>query len=303
MLIPNGSPAAVVFGKANRHLILESKIHLQAKPDVRGNFMKKIVFGLGLALMLSGAVMAQTTSTSGSGSATSKTAISRNGSAVSLASGTQVAAELQKSLNVEKAKVGDEVVLKTTKAIKHNGEVIVEKGSRLVGRVTEVQKRAKDTAGSKIGILFDTMTQGNISMPITATIVSVTSVAARAGVNDSVFADSSASSSTSAGATRQSSGGLLGGVGNTVAGVAGTATNTIGGVTNTAGQTLGSTTGAVGGTIRGLSISQSTDASVSGSSTLSLSSGNLNLDKGTTFNLAVSESARVGSGQKTKPGN
>lgn len=277
--------------------------------------MKKYILGVGLVLTLSGAVLAQTTSTSGSGSAKNNTSIAKDGSAVSIASGTQIAAELQKSLNVEKVKVGDEVVLKTTKAIKQNGQVVVAKGSKLIGRVTEVQQRAKGEAGSKISLLFDTLHQGDTSMPITASIMSVTNVAARTAVNDSVYADSTATSTTSARTTSsQTSGGLLGGVGSTVGGVvntttstvggvAGAATNTVGGVTNTAGETLGTTTGAVGGTIRGLTISQSADASANGSSTLSLTGGNLKLDKGTTFNLALSESASVSGSDMKKPGN
>jgi hypothetical protein len=86
---------------------------------------------------------------------------------------------------------------------------------------------------------------------------------------------------------------LLGGVGNTVGGVVNSTTQTVGGVTNTVGQTVGNTTQTVGGTLRGIQISQSTDASASGGSTLSLNGGNLRLDKGTTFNLSLSESASV----------
>jgi hypothetical protein len=260
---------------------------------------------LGIVITLSGAAMAQTVDTSGSGSAATNSSITKNGSTVVLASGTQVAAELQKSLNVENARIGDEVVLKTTSSIKQNGEVVIQKGSQLIGRVTEVQKKAKGEAGSKIGILFDTLKQDNMSMPISASIISVTSVASRAAVGDSLFADSSAGSSTSTRASgRSSGGGLLGGVGSTVGGVANTATSTVGGVANTAtstvggvtdtaGSTVGSTTRSVGGTIRGLSISQSANATASGGSTLSLTSGNLKLDKGTSFNLAVSETASV----------
>lgn len=263
--------------------------------------MKRSLLGIGLALAFSGVVAAQTTSTTGSGSAASGTKVAKDGSAVSLASGTQIAAQLQNSLNVEKAKVGDEVVLKTTKAIKQNGEVVVEKGAKLIGRVTDVQQKAKDAAGSKIGVLFDTIKHGDMSMPVTAQILSITNVAARTAVDDSIFADTNTSSTTSTRtSTSSSSGGLLGGVANTVGGVtntatstvggvANTATNTVGGVTNTAGKTVGSTTGA----IRGLTISQSSDASANGSSTLSLGSGNLKLEKGTTFNLALSESAKV----------
>lgn len=267
--------------------------------------MKKSILGVGLILSISGAVFAQQSSATGSGSAQNNTAVTKNGNVISLASGTQVAAELQKSLNADKAKVGDQVVLKTTQSVKQNGKVVIEKGSKLLGRVTDVQRRANGQAGSKISVLFDTLKQGDTSIPVTATVISVTNAATRAAVNDSLFADSSVASSSSATASRPAAGGgLLGGVGSTVGGVAdtavstvggvtGTATNTLGGVTNTAASTLGSTTDSVGGTIRGLSVSQSANASASGGSTISLDSGNLKLEKGTTFGLALSTSSNA----------
>ena len=121
-------------------------------------------------------------------------------------------------------------------------------------------------------------------MPVTAVITSIAQAQSRTGLNDDGYSDISGSGTarTSTQASG-SSGGLLGGVVDTT-------TRTVGGVTDTAGQTLGNTTGAVGGTVRGIQISQSANASVSGGSTLSLSGGNLRLDKGTTFNLSLSES-------------
>ncbi|HYY41659.1 MAG TPA: hypothetical protein VE775_02935, partial [Pyrinomonadaceae bacterium] len=118
--------------------------------------------------------------------------------------------------------------------------------------------------------------------------------------------DSSASgTATARGSAGASSGGLLGGVGNTVGGVVGGATNTVGGVANTttqaAGQVVSGTTTAVGNTssgvgrtVRGLRISQATSASAEGGSTLSLTGGNLHLEKNTTFHLTLNESANVG---------
>src|SRR5688572_11008458 len=69
---------------------------------------------------------------------------------VEIASGTNITAELQKSLDVDKTRVGDEVVLKTKSSIRQNGHVAVPKGSTLIGRVTEVQKRTKENALSRI---------------------------------------------------------------------------------------------------------------------------------------------------------
>jgi hypothetical protein len=271
--------------------------------------MKKVVLCIGLAGLFSFGIFAQKTESKLSSKAANKTAVTKDGKSVTLASGTQLSGQLQKSLDVSKAKVGDEVVLKTKKSIKQNGEVVVAKGSSLIGRVTEVQKRTKDNSASKIGILFDRLEQGGNSLPISAAIMSVVQARSHVQSGDDLFADTSASSSTRTSTTGSGSGGgLLGGVGNTVGGVvntttqtvggvANTATQTVGGVTDTAGRTVGSTTQAVGGTLRGLQISQSADASASGASTLSLTGGNLKLEKGTTFNVRVTEMTTLGSTQ------
>ena len=255
--------------------------------------MRRIVLGLGLVFVLSITGLAQKSSTRASGSATSNTSASKNGKNIDIASGTQITGQLQNSLDVQKAKVGDEVVLKTTSAVKQNGQVVIQKGSRLIGHVTEVQQRAKGQAASKVGVLFDTLAQGGNQIPISAVITSVTQARANSSVGDDISSDVSGSSSTTASTRSSGGGGLLGGVGNTVGGVVNSTTQTVGGVTNTVGQTVGNTTQTVGGTLRGIQISQSTDASASGGSTLSLNGGNLRLDKGTTFNLSLSESASV----------
>jgi hypothetical protein len=68
-------------------------------------------------------------------------------------------------------------------------------------------------------------------------------------------------------------------------------------VTNAVGSTVGATTGAAGnlsGSLRELQISQSSSASAQSGSTLSLAGNNLRLESGTTFNLAISNSASAG---------
>lgn len=260
--------------------------------------MRNVVLTLGITLLLSLTAFAQDKQTGGGSAEPEKAS-----KAVSLESGTQIAAQLQQTLNVEKSKVGDTVVLKTTSAVKQNGEVIVPKGAKLLGKVTEVQKREKGMAASRIGVLFDTLKQGDMSMPISASIVSITRAAAETSANipgTDVAGSSSASSSTRTSSTA-SGGGLLGGVGSTVGGVLNTTTETVGGVANTAGNTLGGTANSLGGAISGLTISQSANAEANGSSTLSLTGSNLRLEKGTTFNLAVNESASVKKEEAKKP--
>lgn len=246
--------------------------------------MKHIILTVSLVLIISSLAFAQKTAPK----------------SVDLQSDTQIAAQLQGTLDVKKARPGDQVVLKTTQAVKQNGQVVVQKGSKLIGHVTEVQQKAKGDASSKIGVLFDRLqNSGGGMMPITASIMSITQARTAASVADDMQMDTSAMSSTRT--TTSSSGGgggLLGGVGNTVGGVVNTATTTTGNVLNTTTQTVGNVAGStmntVGTNIRGLSVSQSSNASAQGGSTLSLSGGNLKLDQGTTFNLMVSQSASVG---------
>lgn len=266
--------------------------------------MKKILLILGLVSVAAGAGFAQKKVDSDPNTTTTKRApstksdkSSANGSETGsmLQAGTQIAAQLQSSLDVKNAKVGDEVILKTTKAVKDKGQIVVQKGAQLIGRVTEVQQKTKGAAMWKVGVLFDTLRQGGNSLPINAVITSITQTRTAATVSDDLTATDSGMASTSTSSPTRStsgnSGGLLGGVTNTVGGVVNTTTQTVGGVTNTAGQTLGSTTSAVGSTLTGIQISQSTTASAGGGSTLSLGGGNLRLEKGTTFNLNVSESS------------
>ena len=222
-------------------------------------------------------------------------AFGQKDSSSSLSAGASLEAQLQQTLDVKNAKVGDKVVLAVTKAVKQNGETIVPKGAKLIGRVTEVQEKTKSNAASKLGVVFDRIEGKNLNSPISATITSITSVASRASVNNDVFeSDTSASSNTSATVSRRNQsgnngGGLLGGVGNTVGGAVNTTTDTVGGVTNTVGNTVGSTTKTVGKTVSGISISQSAEASASGSTTLSTQNKNLKVEKGATFRLFVSE--------------
>jgi hypothetical protein len=281
---------------------------LQAK----GRFvMKKIYILIGTLILLSTFVIGQNAKTQPDDipptkDKSSKSSKGENNSAGSLIlAGTGLEAQLQSSVDVRKNKVGDEVVLKTTKSIKQGGEVVVPKGTNLVGRITEIQQKTKETSGSKIGMIFDRLEGKNLDVPINASIISVVTAQGNAAAGDLFSTDVSGSSSTSGRASSgngSSSGGLLGGVGSTAGGllntttqtvgsVAGTATNTVGSVAGTATNTVGSTTGTLGRTVNGLQISQSVSGSASSSSTISSQNKNIKLDKGATFQLMVNGSA------------
>lgn len=260
---------------------------------------------MALVVALSAIAVGQTTST-GSTRASNSTSAQKHGRQIDLQSDTQLAAQLENALDARHAKVGDRVVLKTTQAIKQNGQVVIPKGSQLIGRVTDVQQQTKSNGESHLALAFDRLRSGSTEVPITASILSITQAHARAQANDAaidsdLMGQSSASTRSSSAGRTSNGGGLLGGVGNTVGGAVNTTTSTVGNVagttTSAVGSTVGATTSTAGnltGSLRGLNITQSSSASAQGESTLSLTGGNLRLESGTTFNLAVSNSTNAG---------
>jgi hypothetical protein len=263
--------------------------------------MKKFIFGLNLILILCFLCLAQKQKTDPNEPVTpqkqsakqnTRGKNTRSDNNLLLNAGTNIETQLEQTLDVKKSRVGDEVVLTTTKTIKQNGEIVVQKGSRLIGRITEVQQKTKDNATSKLAVVFERLEGKNLNTPISATIVSITGARAGATVADTLESDISAGSSSSGTASKQSSsgGGLLGGVTGTVGGVVNATTNTVGSVTNTAGQTLGGTTQSLGRNLGGIQISQSASASAQGSTTLSAANKNLRVDKGATVLLRLNQS-------------
>lgn len=267
--------------------------------------MKKSILALCLSASCALVANAQQKESTASGQANVQTATtaSQSGKRVNLESGTRVTGQLQNTIDARHTKVGDQVVLKTTQAIKSEGRTIVGKGSRLVGHVTEVAQKGKDNGQSRIGILFDRLEQGSLQTPIAATITSVVSGSANVHANnDDLFATDTMASgsarSTSSTRSSGSNGSLLGGVGGVVNSTTSTVGSAVGGTTSAVGATVNSTTNAVGSTagrpLSGIQVSQSSSTSVEGSSVLSLQSGNLRLEKGTSFNLVLTQSTGAG---------
>lgn len=261
--------------------------------------MTKVFGALGLAVVLNFTAAAQKqqrspdtandNSPKKSAAAAPTKGSNKSGTSESFSAVSNLQAQLQNTLDVRSAKVGDEVVLRTTQSIRQGGQVVIPKGSRLIGRVTDVQQRAKNGAASKLGLVFDQLQNGQMLTPITASVVSIANANAAASVGDTLDSDLSGSSSTSSRGSSGGSGGggLLGGVTNTVGSVVNTAGQTVGGVTGTAGQALGSTASAAGRTLNGLQISTSASGSAQTSTTLSSQNNNVHLEKGVTFYMNV----------------
>lgn len=268
--------------------------------------MKNITLGIAAAALLAVTVSAQQGSVTSTATATTDNSVRAAQNILGLSSAATITGKLQGSLNADKATVGDEVVLKVTEKVKSGGRVVIEKGSKLIGKVTEVKRDAKGSAGSTVGVAFDTLVQKGQSIPVAVNILAVNSVTSAVSAGDP-FGSSASGSSRAQASGRTSGGGLLGGVGNTVGGLAGGATSTVGGVVDTtagvAGNTVGAATqttaaatGSLGTNISGLSIGKSANASASNSTTLSKEKGNVKLDSGTQFTVSVSGSSQAGKG-------
>ena len=73
-----------------------------------------------------------------------------------IAPGSVIPVQLTKTLDAKKAKTGEEVVAKVTQDMKtQSGEVLVPKDTKVIGHVTEAQKRDKEQKESELAIAFD----------------------------------------------------------------------------------------------------------------------------------------------------
>jgi hypothetical protein len=229
-----------------------------------------------------------------------------------LSSGATLQAELTKSVDAKKAKAGDEVTAKLTQDVKSNGKVVLHKGSKLVGHVTEAQAKDKQNTESKLGIVFDkAMVKGGQEVSFNSVIQALAPPVQGAL---SVAGDESGEVGGGRGNGGMGNGGM-GGVrttGGPLGGAVGATTSTagsaVGGVANTAGSVANSTVGgvnntagaAVNGTFNsaahgvfgmpGLALNTAAAGSAQGS-VISSASRNVKLDSGTQMVLQVTGSA------------
>ncbi len=224
---------------------------------------------------------AQANSNSSAEAASHATASGKPGNAQAagssgLQSGSTVQAELSKPVDCRKNKPGDEVTAKTTQDVKSDGKVVLPKGSRIVGKVTQAQARAKGQDESKLGIAFDhAILKDGTQVPVSFAIQAIGSSQAAASA---AAADDSAAIAGDAGgmATASGSGATRSGAGAT-RGVVGGVTSSTGSVVNTTGSAAGSTlhTGNATATNTGTNVAgglTSTSQGVVGMPSLTLSS-------------------------------
>lgn len=111
---------------------------------------KTLGYGLAAVLLLWAAALAQAQANPVAGQAAAAQA------GPTLAPGAVLGAELNKSVDAKKAKAGQEVVAKSLGDLRDNGgNIVIPRGSKLVGHVTTVKAASKQDPQSNLGIIFD----------------------------------------------------------------------------------------------------------------------------------------------------
>ncbi len=212
-----------------------------------------------------------------------------------LEAGSSIHATLQKPVDARKNKQGDAVMAKTTEDVKSEGKVVIPRGSRIVGHVTEVKAYEKNQAESAVSIVFDhAVLKNGERMPLSLAVQAVSSSAVAAQAEE----DSLLSSGDMAAAGGVSAAGS--GMARSGGGLVGAVRSTTGSVVNTAGRVGGAGVNAASGVgassslnsnsrgvigLRGLSLSSSTSST--NSATFTSKNSNVHLDAGTEMILQV----------------
>lgn len=103
---------------------------------------------------------------------TSSQAVPATGSeAASVPAGTLVQAELSKTVDAKKARVGDAVTAKTTNDVAAGANLLLPRGTRIVGHISAVKPSSKESRESSLGIAFDkAVMKGNREVPLHAVV-------------------------------------------------------------------------------------------------------------------------------------
>jgi hypothetical protein len=237
-----------------------------------------------------------------------------------LAGGTQLNATLSKPVDAGKNEPGDEITATAVEDIKSNGQVVIPKGSKLIGHVTSARPRGEKSSGaaagsasgkaaSELGIVFDkAVLKDGREVPLGAAVQALAAgdAAAEGSMHESGSALSGAGSV--AGSGRAAGDGLLGGATGAVGGVASGTANVAGGVGSKVGGTAGAITrsaGAVGGLdvagrltsdsrgvfgLKGMELTSVASGSAQGS-LITSTTRNVRLDRGTRMLLVTSADA------------
>jgi hypothetical protein len=98
------------------------------------------------------------------------------------ASAASVSAELTKGIDTKKAKVGDEVEVRTTSTAKLPNGTDLPKGTKLTGKVTDVKAKSKEDKSAHLAFSLDhAVLKDGKQVPVMAAVTSVTGPAQSSG--------------------------------------------------------------------------------------------------------------------------
>src|SRR5947209_6966939 len=93
--------------------------------------------------------------------------------AVRLENGSILYAELTKTVDAKKAKVGDPVAAVLVADILAHGKIVVRHDTKLLGHITEAQVHSKDTPESRLGIVFDKVITKDGEVPFESKLLAI----------------------------------------------------------------------------------------------------------------------------------
>jgi len=249
-----------------------------------------------------GAPGAMAQASAGAGTYASETAQAGQASSASAMQAANVSAELTKKIDSKDAKVGDEVMAKTTSEARLADGTKLPKGSKLVGHVTEVEARSKENHDGRVAFAFDhALLKDGREVPLNAMVRSLAAPApmASASGSDDMMAGGGMQApggggglvGAGAGTVRGATGPAAGSVGGTANGLAGNVTS---GINGTADSTLG-TAGRVAENGAGLN----SGAGVNGELGAAMPVGNLSGVMFSTVNVAAGPGGASAAGGAT----
>ena len=226
----------------------------------------------------------------------------------SLRSDTEISSRLESSIDARKAKPGDELKARVTEDVKQDGQAVIRKGDRLLGRVTAVEGSAEGDAGSKVSIVFDRLARGQAIFDLKTTVSSIVRATQPMPAGDQPIVHepmmiphgggSAGGGASLGGGLTSTAGAAVGAAGSAV----GSATSTVGGAARSTLSGGGSAAGAAArgearsGSSLGLSTplrdirvesQQGASQQAGATSVLSTRRGSLRLDSGTELKLRV----------------
>ena len=228
-------------------------------------------------------------------------------------------------MDSKKCKPGDAVNARTTEAIKSEGKMVIPKGSKLVGHVTEASARGNGETESALGIVFDkAILKNGQEIPLNVAIQALASAQGgpsmagdemdtMGGLSGSAAGSGMAGGRGAIGGVSSAAGGAVGTVTNTAATAGGVASGTVDSAASAGGNAAGASRRATGGLnaagqltsnsqgvfgLNGLNLSAAASNSTEGS-VITSAGKNVHLDGGTRMLLVTqAQAGRAGESKR-----